>query len=582
MKKLDLRTTSATLTLSVLLFAAGCRSHKGNAPGSAPHNPNSPDYAANLQPLVAAKTMAGLHWPNYTDYQPLVQKFYDSRTFELAWTRDGKPTAQATAFIQAIQDSAAKGLNPEDYDASLWPDRVQQLAGRSPDAIAQFDVAMTISVMRFVSDLHMGRVAPQHFNFEIDTQQKKYDLPQFLTEKAVDASDVPQLLTAAEPDSEIYRQTEQALVHYMDLVKQQANADPLPEVAKAVGTGESYHSAAQLWARLQLEGDTPADGEAPTTTYTKALAAAVKSYQHRHGISEDGKLTPATLKSINVPLSARVTSLQDSLERWRWLPEPYLNPRLMVNLPEFILRGWDDQHHLDFTMKVVDGKVKGDHETPVFTHMMKYLIFRPYWNVPTDIAKKELVPHMNAKPGYLEAKNYEVTNNKGQVLTEYTTHQVEHAMVLVREKPGPGNSLGLVKFMFPNQYDIYLHSTPETFLFARARRDYSHGCVRVQHPDDLAAWVLNGQQDRDQQDWDLQKVQDAMNTGKDNNQVNLKKQLPVVIFYLTAFPAEDGQMHFFDDIYSYDAQLDAVLAKGMPYPTAPEPIKPKTKPGDTV
>ena len=440
----------------------------------------------------------------------------------------------------------------------------------------------TINVMRLVSDLRIGRINPQHFNFDIDAQQKRYDLPQFLTDKALTANDVPQLLTSIEPDSEPYRQTEQALGHYIELAKQQSSAQPLPMVEKALAPGQPYAGAAQLWQRLQLEGDAPADGEAPTTTFTKAASDAVKNYQHRHGLAEDGKLTPATLKSINVPLSDRVTQLQSSLERWRWLPDPYVNPSLMVNLPEFVLRGYNDQHHLDFTMKVVDGKVKGDHETPVFTQMMKYLIFRPYWNVPVDIAKKELVPHMNAKPGYLEAKNYEVTDNKGKVLTEYTTHQVEHAMVLVREKPGPGNSLGLVKFMFPNQYDIYLHSTPETFLFARARRDYSHGCVRVQKPDDLAAWVLNGQQDRDQQDWDLQKVQDAMNNGQDNHQVNLKKQLPVVIFYLTAFPAEDGQMHFFDDIYGYDAQLQAVIAKGMPYPKAPEKINPKTKPGDTV
>ncbi|WP_263382660.1 L,D-transpeptidase family protein [Granulicella arctica] len=580
MKKVKIRSTGTALALALLICATGCRSRHGT-PGTVEHKPNTPDYASNLQPLVASSTLPALKWPNYSDYQPLVQKFYNDRGFELAWTRDGKPTAQATAFIQAIQDADKKGLNPEDYDASRWSDRIQQLNGKPAEAIANFDVAMTISVMRYISDLHVGRVSPLHFNSEIDTQSKKYDLPQFLTEKAVDSSDVPALLTSVEPDSDLYRQTEQALVHYLDLAKQQGTPEPLPDVSKALSVKQPYPAAAQLWQRLQLEGDAPSDGEAPTN-YSQALSDAVKNYQHRHGIAEDGKLTPATLKSINVPLSARVTSLQDSLERWRWLPDPYLNPSLMVNLPEFLLRGFNDQHHMDFTMKVVDGKVKGDHETPVFTHMMKYLIFRPYWNVPVSIAKKELVPHMNARPGYLEAKNYEVTDNKGKVLTEYTTHQVEHSMVQVREKPGPGNSLGLVKFMFPNQYDIYLHSTPETFLFARTRRDYSHGCVRVQHPDDLAAWVLNGQQGPGNEEWDLQKVQDAMNTGKDNNQVNLKKQLPVVIFYLTAFPAEDGQIHFFDDIYMYDQQLNDALAKGMPYPQKPEPITPKTKPGDTV
>src|SRR5439155_5901990 len=163
----------------------------------------------------------------------------------------------------------------------------------------------------------------------------------------------------------------------------------------------------------------------------------VKTYQHRHGLTEDGRLTQQTIDSLNVPLADRVTQLQDTLERWRWLPEPYVNPRLMVNLPEFVLRGYTPEHKLDFTMRVVVGKVVGEHQTPVFAHMMKYLIFRPYWNVPVDIARKELVPHMTAKPGYLESKNYEVTTSKGEVLTDYTTKQVAQGGVMVREKPGP-------------------------------------------------------------------------------------------------------------------------------------------------
>jgi murein L,D-transpeptidase YcbB/YkuD len=583
----NLRTAVAAISLSMLLCATGCRSRHGTGPNNTPivpHTANSPDYAADIQPLVAATTLPALHWPNFSDYQPLVQKFYAERNNEIAWTRDGKPTAQATAFIQTIQDSAKLGLNPDDYDATLWPARVEQLNGKTSASIAQFDVAMTITVMRLVSDLRIGRVNPSHFSFEIDPSSKKLDLPQFLTEKAVEGNDIPGLLTSLEPDSEPYRQTKIALARYLDLAKQQqaAPTDPLPTVEKSLSPGQPYSAAAALWQRLELEGDTPADAEAPNVTYTKSLSEAVKAYQERHGLTADGKLTASTIKSINVPLSDRVTQLDNSLERWRWLPEPYLNPRLFVNLPEFLLRGYDDQHHLDFTMKVVDGKAKGGHDTPVFVHMMKYLIFRPYWNVPTDIVKKELVPHIVAKPGYLEAKNYEVTDSKGKPKPDYSLHQLEHAMVLVREKPGPTNSLGLVKFMFPNQYDIYMHSTPEMNLFTRTRRDYSHGCVRVQKADELAVWVLNGQNDRDRQPWDLDKVTETMNTGKDNNQVNLKTQLPVVIFYLTAFPSEDGQIHFFDDIYGYDAALQATLAKGQPYPKKPEPINPKTKPGDTV
>jgi len=578
--RLTLRLLSAILLFSAFIFADGCHRHRKTI-----SQPNTTDYADNIAALIASKTLPGLRWPDYSDYQPAVATFYDDRNNEVAWTRDGSLTKQAGAFIAAFNQASEKGLDPEDYDASRWPARERKLAGKNPDDFAQFDVAMTIAVMRYISDLHIGRVNPSHFDFDINIDSKKYDLAEFVSDNAVDAEDVPKLIAGVEPNSEQYRKTEAALVHYIDLLRQQPSAKPapLPDVTKPITVGQTYPAIAALLARLQLEGDAPADEKTPTT-YDQPLSDAVKSFQHRHGITEDGKLTEQTVKSLNVPLYCRIVQLQDSLERWRWLPDTYLNARIIVNLPEFVLHAYDANHQQVFTMKVVVGKVLGEHQTPVFAHMMKYLIFRPYWNVPTDIARKELVPHMEANKGYLAAKNFEVTNTKGDVLTDYTAKQVAQGGVMVREKPGPKNSLGLVKFMFPNQYDVYLHSTPATELFDRTRRDFSHGCVRVQEPAKLAAWVLAGQADADKGasgEWDLDKVTEAMQHGPDNHQVNLKTPIPIVIFYATAFVEDDGHTHFFDDIYGYDAQLQAVLAKGMPYPVKPGPAIAKLNPGDT-
>jgi murein L,D-transpeptidase YcbB/YkuD len=575
--RLSFRCLTAGVLLATLLVADGCRKHRKTISA-----PNTTDYADNIAAVTQSGTLSILRWPNYSDYQPAVKTFYDDRNNEVAWTRDGRPTKPALAFIQAFNDAAAKGLNPEDYDGPRWAARVQALSSKNEDGIAQFDVAMTIAVMRYISDLHIGRVNPTHFNFDINVDTKKYDLAEFVSDQSVDAEDVPKLIASVEPNSAQYRATEAALAHYLDLARQESASptlsQPLADVAKPLALGQPYPGAQALLARLQLEGDAPAD-ETAATTYDQPLSDAVKSYQHRHGLPEDGKLTPQTIKSINVPLSSRVVQLQDSLERWRWLPDQYLNAPLIVNLPEFVLHAYDADHKPVFTMKVVVGKVIGEHQTPVFAHMMQYLIFRPYWNVPADIARKELVPHMESNKGYLAAKNFEVTDSKGTILTGYTAQQVAHGGVMVREKPGPKNSLGLVKFMFPNQYDIYLHSTPAPELFNRSRRDFSHGCVRVQEPDKLAAWVLSGQKDGND-DWTLEKVQQAMNSGPDNHQVNLKTPIPIVIFYVTGFVEDDGHTHFFDDIYGYDAQLQAVLAKGMPYPTKPEPTG-KTTPGDT-
>jgi len=311
----------------------------------------------------------------------------------------------------------------------------------------------------------------------------------------------------------------------------------------------------------------------------------VKSYQHRHGLEESGKLTPDTIRSLNVPLTVRVIQLQNSLERWRWLPNQYVNAPLMVNLPEFVLRGYNAQHQLDFTMKVVVGKVVGEHQTPVFAHMMRYLIFRPYWNVPHDIVEKELMPHIKASGvGYLASHNFEVTDGKGNVLPKFTPDQILHGGLQVREKPGPKNSLGLVKFMFPNQYDIYLHSTPQPELFERTRRDFSHGCIRVQKPEDLAVWVLANSNTSAPagKDWEPGTIHDVMTSGQDNHQVNLKTPLPIVVFYLTAIQGDDGHTHFFEDIYGYDQKLQEVLSKGPPYPVKPDPEMKTAKPGDTV
>ncbi len=588
MIKVSQRSVSTACVLTALLLVSGCHRHRKSKSA-----PNTDAYSDNLHQLVEKKALPpekvdtkkvpDLRWPNFSDYQTIIQTFYDDRNYEVAWTRDGVPTATATAFMLQFQDAAAKGLIPDDYDAPRWAERVHALNDKSSDAISLFDVAMTVNVMRYISDLRIGRVNPQHFNFDIDVADKKYDLAEFVSDNVVDATDVPKLIAGVEPDSDDYRKTEQALAHYVDLVKQQeqAAADPLPAVTKPLAVGESYPAAAALLTRLQLEGDAPANAmidSSAENTYSAGLSDAVKNYQHRHGFTEDGKLTPQTVKSLNVPLSTRVAQLQDSLERWRWLPDPYLHARLMVNLPEFVLRGYNPDHKLDFTMRVVVGKVVGEHETPVFTHMMKYLVFRPYWNVPVDIARKELAPHIATNHGYLASKNFEVTNSKGTVLTDYTVKDVSQGGVMVRERPGPKNSLGLVKFMFPNQYDIYLHSTPAVSLFEQTRRDFSHGCIRVQKPADLAAWVLQGQGG----DWDLAKVQTAMNSGGDNRTVSLKTPLPIVIFYLTARVEEDGKVDFFDDIYGYDSSMQKVVTKGPPYPVKPYPSTPKPKPGDTA
>jgi len=551
-----------------------------------------------------------MRWPNYADDLPSVQKFYNDRNNELAWTRDGKPTDAAKALLQLFQDAAQKGLNPEDYDADAagggrWAPRLKRLAAiakkkdessAAQDAVAQFDVAMTISAMRYLEDLHVGRINPQALNFDIDVPQKRaaFDVATLLNDHVVDAEEVPQVAESVEPQSPIYKETEQALAAYRVLAMEQS-ATPwpplpaLPSGSKPVGVGGGYAAVPQLWTRLQFEGDAPAQaaGDAATKipqSYTAEVAAAVKRYQERHGLQDDGKLGQATIDSLNVPMSVRVQELDDSLERWRWMPDNYIEPRVLANLPEFMLRAYEADHTLAFTMKVVDGEAKGNHDTPMFVRLMRYVVFRPYWNFPPSIIKKEIVPHLQKSGlGYLAANDYQVYKNDGTVVTNFTVHDLEHLRYNVRQMPGPKNSLGLVKFLFPNTYDVYMHSTPELYLFGLSRRDRSHGCVRLQHADQMALWVLHGDQsDPDAENgWDADKIDVAMTGDLNNRTVNLKTPLPVVIGYFTAMPNEDGTTHFFNDIYGYDKDLEAALAKGRPYERAEVKINPKLVPGET-
>ena len=653
-----MRRWGAVCLLGTLVVVGGCKRHRKTTSA-----PKSDAYADALKPIVQAQQIKVMHWPNFADYEPLVQTFYDDRNYEVAWVNeDGKPSPQATAFIQAFRTADQKGLNPQDYDAGLWSDRISRMAGKNDADIATFDATMTVSVMRYISDLHVGRVNPTHFNFDINTADKKYNLPEFVSDNAVDAGDVPALIGSVEPQNTQYRALEDALPKYLELAKKEA-ADarmqqPLPAPPKPLTASAGYPAADALEARLALEGDVaaPAGDEesAPTaatgttaaspvassaaapqttkqkaalagaklgaalkagkdrvlhgkassqnatqpsgtqaaaapvvtkpvgTVYTPELAEGVKHFQARHGIMPDGKLSAQTVAALNVPLTARIVAMDTSLERWRWLPDEYVNAPLMVNLPEFVLRGYKDDHTRDFTMRVVVGKAVGEHDTPVFTHEMKYVIFRPFWNVPTSIIKKELEGHIaRSGVGYLESHDFETVSASGEHVNA-SAAEIEHGGVVVRQKPGPKNSLGLIKFMFPNEYDIYLHSTPAQELFDRTRRDFSHGCIRVQHPDDLGVWVLNRGQ-APPGGWTLQQVQDAMNSGPDNHQVNLKQSIPIVIFYLTANIGDDGQVDFFDDIYGYDQQMQAVLAKGPPYPSAQQKVNPNavTTPGDT-
>ena len=602
--------------MAALLMVGGCRRQQKQVPPK----PASPESVA-LHAMADHARLDTMRWPNFSDLKKPVEDFYGAHDFEPVWLKGNKPTEQARQMMAAFAACSKDALDPEDYDSapsdaagdsSRWPARVSAI--HTDQDRAAFDMAMTVAAMRYLNDEHNGRVDPKRFNFGVDVNQKRYDLAKFLTDKIITSNNVGAVLVTVPPQSNEYKRTLAAYRHWAELAKQDPGGG-LPPVTRQLKPGDAYAGAPRMRELLLLDGDLKEEaamaGSAaapPAGRYDPAWAAAVRHFQFHHGLQADGKIGPPTIAAMNVPTAERVHQLAIALERWRWLPDLYQNAPIFVNLPEFKLRVYSeepppaldlkpettedvavvhaseqpppadmtsDHTKIALEMNVVTGKsgIKPpekpgqqpeDHQTPMLVNLMRYLIFRPYWSVPIDITQREVLPGIAKDPNYLAEHDFEIVDHRKKAVMYAPTldKKLLHGELMVRQDAGPDNSLGLVKFMFPNPYSIYLHSTPAVGLFSRTRRDYSHGCVRVEKPLALAAWIL-----RDRQEWTPDKIDEAMNTGDDNKAVGLKQTIPVTIFYDTAYVEPDGTVDFTHDIYGYDRLLDETLAAGRPYPT---------------
>ena len=523
-----------------------------------PKNAVSSALSFEVRGIAAKRKLGNL---NITGYQGQIKKLYESANFSPLWLKRDEPTSQAAYLIETLRTSRLKGLNPGDYDAEGLASQLKSLKGAPAITRAAFDLSLTTATMRYISDLRIGRINPKHLKFGIDVQSKKYDLPEFITQQIVSAENLQSVLDQIEPPYAGYRRIESALKQYLDLAAK-GDGPKVPGGTKSVAEGDSYAGTAQLAERLRLFGDLPPGGS--FDSYNGALVEGVKRFQARHGLEADGKLGASTLREL--PLTERVQQIDDALERWRWMPLEFQQPPVLVNIPEFRLRAYSANHQLALSMNVVVGKAAPT-QTPVFTDEIRFIVFRPYWNVPPGILRRTVIPNILKSSGYLARERFEVTDSGGRVVSpkDDLVAGLRSGKYFIRQKPGPANSLGLIKFMFPNSHSVYLHSTPSTELFARSRRDFSSGCIRVEQPAELANFLLRNQLDG-QQPWTVERVQAAMDSGKDNRQVNLAEKVPVLILYVTAVAEEDGTVHFFDDIYGHDKRLNALLAKGPPYP----------------
>jgi len=469
-----------------------------------------------------------------------------------------RPSADAGDAIERLEHADRDGLDPAEYRGAAMAVAARDLPPGDAAAAAQFEFDLSLAVLRYLHDLHAGRVDPRAVGFRID-RPADVDLAGVLRD-AVASHALAAAVADLSPHVNQYSSLLGALARYRALAQEpSANARlPLPDLVRP---GDPLRAAAALYARLVALGDLPADVPTPAgRTYAPVLVEGVVHFQIRHGLTPDGVIGPRTREALSVPLAWRVRQIEMALERLRWLPPLGNGPVIALNIPMFHLWGWDrvPSDAPTLSLNAIVGEAFTT-ETPVFVNDMRYIVFRPYWNVPPSILRREMLPAIARDARVLEREHLEIVRGDGDATTVVPTtpaslRDLSQGTLRLRQRPGPDNALGLIKFVFPNDANVYMHGTPTPELFARSRRDFSHGCIRVEDPIALAAWALRGRDD-----WTPDAIA-AATAGADDVRVDLALPIRVVIFYTTAAVIpEDGTVHFADDIYRLDAALDAAL-----------------------
>lgn len=503
--------------------------------------------------------------------------FYAQDGFRSVWTQPDssgkhrKPLPQMDELIYTLKDADRDGLTPEDYHASKLMALRERLWNRDArksvddNALADADVLLTCMFLEYAADLASGRVDPRAIDAQWVEKPREIDLSGTLT-RALGGEGVNAVLRELAPKHPEYRALRDVLSAYRDI--RERGGWPIVPAKLTLKIGSRHAAVSILRKRLAMSGDFgPNSASSVNDTrsdFDEPLTRAVANFQTRHGLKSTGVFTPETAAAMNVPVESRMQQIAINMERWRWLPDDLGDPHIRVNLPAFRLDILEHGHPA-LTERVIVGKRES--KTPIFSDEMQYVVFSPYWNIPEQIVRDETVPRALSDPGFLSRNNIEVVGTSGEVLDPETidwTNAGSDKTLRFRQKPGADNSLGLVKFVFPNHFNVYLHDTPADALFARIERDFSHGCMRVEQPLELAQYVL-----KDQPEWTTDRITAAMHAGKEQT-VKLTRALPVHVVYFTVMPYANGAVQFREDIYGYDSmQTRLTGTKAMATQTAP-------------
>lgn len=479
-----------------------------------------------------------------------LRAFYTQRAEAPAWVNKRRPTENATEALKALNTARQHGFDASDYGAAdllAMSQAVEGIDQKSPERlqrVAEFDVRMTAALLAFGRDVAMGRTKPQSPD---GSWKARRTAPDYVSTFSEALDDPLKWVESMRPPHAEYAALQKAL----DDLHGQKEKGGRPLVAPVeLKPGASGPAVLALRQRLIAGGHLKAAAVAPgASRFDGDVETAVKSFQNLHGLRTTGLVDKATIAAMNVPLETRIRVAALNLQRWRWMPDDLGASYFMVNIPQFLLVSRENGKDV-MDIRVVVGKP--GHNTPIFSDEMETVVLSPYWNIPDSIAEGETVPAIAKDPRYLERQNIEVLRQSGDGATVVKASDVNwddaDALkgLVFRQRPGAKNALGHVKFLFPNDYNVYLHDTPADDLFAKPGRAFSHGCVRVEEPEKLAKYVL-----RDFPEWDEAALFAAMQAGVEKH-VKLKQKIPVHIVYFTSWVDAEGGLHFQPDVYGYD------------------------------
>ena len=461
-----------------------------------------------------------------------IRSFYNTRNNEFAWFSSDGLTEQARGFWN-LHDY----VTTYDVDTSL---KNKSLQKKMDDLITEDELSVNANDKSFINT---ELTLTQHFilyilhNYEKGYVKRK-EMERFIPRKKENPLTLADSLINKkhkddkyfEDINQSYKALKDQLSRYYDIAKK-GGWPQINITKKKLKKGIAVPEIAVIKKRLEITGDMPAGDT--SQRFNDTLEIAIKNFQQRHGYKPTGIISDSLLGEMNVPAVQRVEQILMNMDRMRWLTNESKGNLIVVNIPEFVLHLYEGKQKV-FDIDVVVGKE--GHNTMMFNGDLNQVVFCPYWNVPPSIVVHEILPEMDKHPGYLEKENMEITGE-------------EDGLPVIRQRPGEKNALGRVKFLFPNSFNIYLHDTPVKSLFEKDKRAYSHGCIRLKEPEKLANYVL-----RNQPEWTPEKIEDAMNAGKERF-VKVKNPIPVLITYYTAWVDDNGQLNFREDIYGHDANL---------------------------